>query len=94
MIAERATTLGGLAQGTVRMSAANSQLAECELDVTDSLPTVEALAERYAALARSTRQAIESTDGLDDADTADLFTEVSRGLDKALWFLEAHLQTQ
>ena len=94
MIAERATTLGGLAQGTVRMSAANSQLAECELDVTDSLPTVEALAERYAALARSTRQAIESADGLDDADTADLFTEVSRGLDKALWFLEAHLQTQ
>jgi starvation-inducible DNA-binding protein len=93
-VAERATALGGLALGTVRMSAANSQLAECELDVTDSLPTVEALAERYAALARSTRQAIESADGLDDADTADLFTEVSRGLDKALWFLEAHLQTQ
>jgi starvation-inducible DNA-binding protein len=94
MIAERATSLGGLALGTVRMSAANSQLAECELDVTDSLPTVEALAERYAALARSTRQAIESAEGLGDADTADLFTEVSRGIDKALWFLEAHLQTQ
>jgi starvation-inducible DNA-binding protein len=94
MIAERATTLGGLAQGTVRMSAANSQLAECELDVTDSLPTVEALAERYAALASSTRRAIESAEGQSDADTADLFTEVSRGLDKALWFLEAHLQTQ
>jgi len=28
-----------------------------------------------------------------DADTADLFTEVSRGLDKSLWFLEAHLQS-
>jgi starvation-inducible DNA-binding protein len=54
MIAERATTLGGLAQGTARMSAANSQLAECDLDITDSLPTVEALAERYAALASST----------------------------------------
>ena len=94
LIAERATALGGLAQGTVRMSAANSQLAECELGVTDSLPTVEALAERYAALAGSTRQAIESAEGQDDADTADLLTEVSRGLDKALWFLEAHLQTQ
>jgi starvation-inducible DNA-binding protein len=94
MIAERATALGGLAQGTVRMSAANSHLAECDLDVTDSLPTVEALADRYAALARSTRQAIESADGLEDADTADLFTEVSRSLDKALWFLEAHLQSQ
>jgi starvation-inducible DNA-binding protein len=93
-IAERATALGGLAQGTVRMSAAKSQLPECELEVTDSLPTVEALAERHAELARSTRQSIESAEGLGDADTADLFTEVSRGLDKALWFLEAHLQTQ
>jgi starvation-inducible DNA-binding protein len=94
LIAERATALGGLAQGTVRMSAANSQLAECELDVTDSLATVEELAERYAMLAASTRQAIESAEGQGDANTADLFTEVSRGLDKALWFLEAHLQTQ
>jgi starvation-inducible DNA-binding protein len=94
LIAERATALGGLALGTVRMSAANSQLAECELDITDSLPTVEAVAERYAALAASTRQAIESAEDQSDADTVDLFTEVSRGLDKALWFLEAHLQTQ
>jgi starvation-inducible DNA-binding protein len=60
--------------------------------VTDSLPTVEALAERYAALAASTRKAIEAADSQGDADTTDLFTEVSRGLDKALWFLEAHLQ--
>jgi starvation-inducible DNA-binding protein len=94
MIAERATALGGLARGTVRMSAANSRLAESELKVTDSLPTVEALAERYAALASSSRQAIDSAEAQSDADTADLFTEVSRGLDKALWFLEAHLQTQ
>lgn len=94
MIAERATALGGLARGTVRMSAATSRLDESELKVTDSLPTVEALAERYAALASSSRQAIDSAEAQSDADTADLFTEVSRGLDKALWFLEAHLQTQ
>jgi starvation-inducible DNA-binding protein len=92
LIAERATALGGLAQGTVRLSAANSQLAEFPPEVTDSLPTVEALAERYAALAASTRRGIETANGQGDADTADLFTEVSRGLDKALWFLEAHLQ--
>ena len=93
-IAERATALGGLALGTMRMSAANSQLPELELYVTDSLPMVEALAERYAALAGGMKQAIESADGQGDADTADLFTEVSRGLDKALWFLEAHLQSK
>jgi starvation-inducible DNA-binding protein len=92
VIAERATALGGLALGTARLSAANSQLTELPVEVTDSMPTVEALAERYAALARTTRQAIEAADSQGDADTADLFTEVSRGLDKALWFLEAHLQ--
>ena len=92
LIAERATALGGQAQGTVRLSAANSQLVEFPPEVTDSLPTVEALAERYAALAASTRRAIEAANGQGDADTADLFTGVSRGLDKALWFQEAHLQ--
>ena len=92
LIAERATALGGLAQGTVRLSAANSRLAEYPSDVTDSMATVEALAERYAALGAGTRQAIEAAHNQGDLDTADLFTEVSRGLDKALWFLEAHLQ--
>jgi starvation-inducible DNA-binding protein len=94
LTAERATALGGLARGTVRMSAAKSQLPECDLDITDSLPTVEALADRFAALAASTRRAIEAAEHEGDADTADLFTEISRGLDKSLWFLEAHLQSQ
>lgn len=92
-IAERATALGGLALGTVRMAAASSRLPECDLEVTDSLPTVTALADRYAALAANMRRAIELAEGQSDAGTADLFTEVSRGLDKALWFLEAHLQS-
>ncbi len=87
LIAERATALGGLARGTVRHAAADSRLAEFPPDVTGSMPTVEALAERYAALGADTRQAIEIAAGRGDADTADLFTEVSRGLDKALWFL-------
>lgn len=92
LIAERATALGGLAQGTVRLSAAHSRLSEFPTELTNGLSTVEALAERYAALAAYTRRAIESADDQGDADTADVFTEVSRGLDKALWFLEAHLQ--
>jgi starvation-inducible DNA-binding protein len=94
LIAERATALGGKALGTVRMSAANSRLPECDLDVTNSLPTVEAVADRYAALTASARRGIDSAESHCDAATADLLTEVSRGLDKSLWFLEAHLQTQ
>jgi starvation-inducible DNA-binding protein len=92
MIAERATALGGLAMGTVRLVAANSKLSELPLEATEGLSVVDALAARFAALAASTRKAIETANNQGDADTGDLFTEVSRDLDKSLWFLEAHLQ--
>ncbi len=92
-LAERATALGGLAQGTARMAAAQSKLPEYEADGTDSLHAVEGLADRYAALATSTRHAIDAADEKGDKGTADLFTEISRELDKSLWFLEAHLQS-
>ena len=93
LIAERVTALGGTATGTVRMSAAASRLNEYPLDVSRGLSSVEALVAAYAALTETTREAIESAERAGDADTADLFTEVSRGLDKSLWFLEAHLQS-
>lgn len=91
-IAERATALGGTVTGTVRMAAAASRLAEYPLDAVDGMEHVEHLAERFAALAAYTRSAIDEAESLGDADTMDLFTEVSRALDKSLWFLEAHLQ--
>lgn len=92
MIAERATALGGLALGTARMAAAASRLPEYPNDAFESMDTVRALAERYASLAASTRKAIDIAAERGDADTADMFTEISRALDKWLWFLEAHLQ--
>jgi starvation-inducible DNA-binding protein len=91
-IAERATALGGTAQGTARQSAAVSRLPEYPPDATTGAQHVEALAVRYAALAATCRSAIDAASELRDADTADLFTEISRGLDKSLWFLESHLQ--
>ena len=91
-VAERATQLGGLAMGTVRMAAAASQVDEYPGDTTDSLAVVDAMAARYAEVAASTRAAIDEASEAEDQSTADLFTQVSRGLDKALWFLEAHLQ--
>jgi starvation-inducible DNA-binding protein len=91
-IAERATALGGVAIGTARAAAKVSRLAEFPLEGVHGKAAVEALVERYAALAASTRKAIETASSLGDADTSDLFTGVSRGLDKSLWFLEAHLQ--
>lgn len=91
-IAERATALGGYATGTVRMAAGASRLPEYPTDAIADMDHVRALIERYAALAASTRRAIEIADEAGDKDTADLFTQVSRDLDKWLWFLEAHVQ--
>lgn len=93
MIAERVTALGGLALGTARIAASESILPEYPLDILDGKAHVVALADRYAPYAKLVRDAIDETDDLGDADTADLFTEVSRAIDKRLWFLEAHLQT-
>jgi starvation-inducible DNA-binding protein len=92
MIAERATALGGYATGTARMSAANSSLPEYPTSATLGKDHLGALVARFAAFGESTRKAIDTSGDLGDLDTADLFTEVSREIDKNLWFLEAHLQ--
>jgi starvation-inducible DNA-binding protein len=92
LCAERVTALGGFATGTVRMAAAGSTLPEFPSNITDSMDYVRAVAARLAAFTNSAREAIDATDKLGDANTADLFTEISRCADKYLYFLEAHLQ--
>ncbi len=92
LIAERATALGGKAQGTARMAVASSRLPELPDDIDEGMAYVQALVERYGLYAATTRAAIDQADDAGDQDTADLFTEVSRAVDKDLWFLEAHCQ--
>lgn len=91
-LAERVTALGGVALGTARAVATKSRLPEIALTGLPGTEALKALVERYALLGASTRKAIETAGSLGDADTSDLFTGISRGLDKSLWFLEAHLQ--
>ena len=91
-IAERATALGGLALGTVRMVADASTLDEYPVDATGGKATLEAVADRLATYGEAVRMAIDRADDLGDQDTVDLFTEISRSIDKSLWFVEAHLQ--
>jgi len=91
-IAERATALGGLALGTARMAAEATTLEEYPVDAVGGMETVRMVADRLGAYASAVREAISRSEALDDADTADLFTEVSRAIDKHLWFVEAHLQ--
>jgi len=92
MIAERIVQLGGIAEGTVRVSAGRSRLDEYPLAIADGAAHVEAVARALSTFGREVRMTIDETDKLGDADTADLFTEISRGIDKWLWFVEAHSQ--
>jgi len=91
MVAERVTALGGTALGTARIAAKESILPEYPLNAVDGVEHITALAERFAVYAKHVREAIDQTDDWGDADTADLYTEISRTIDKRLWFLEAHL---
>jgi starvation-inducible DNA-binding protein len=91
-IAERVTAIGGYATGTVRMAAANSQVPELATSIDSGIDYVQALVERYAIHANAVRAAIDKADKAGDVDTADLLTQISRELDKDLWFLQAHLQ--
>lgn len=89
-VAERVTSLGGFARGTVRMDAGASRIKELP-QVTDAVALLAALADRYASVGARIREAIEEADDADDVGTEDLLTGIVRTLDKGLWFLEAHL---
>src|ERR1700757_2071042 len=81
LIAERAVQLGGTAEGTARMAAKRSALSEYPNAVVGR-SHVEALSSALAASGKPTRKGINQADELGDADTADIFTEISRGTDK------------
>jgi starvation-inducible DNA-binding protein len=91
-IAERITSLGGTAEGTVAVAAKRSKLKNYPLSITAGKDHLFYLSTQVAQFGKAARAAIDDTDKLGDADTADLFTAISRDLDKYLWFLEAHLQ--
>ncbi len=94
LIAERIVQLGGIAQGTVRVAAKKSSLPEYPLDITSGKKHVAELAHAIAFYGELIRKAIDTSTQLKDADTADIFTEVSRGSDMNLWFVEAHEQSE
>ena len=93
-LAERAVQLGGIAEGTARMAAKRSTLTEYPANTVDGRSHVDALSSVLATFGKSVRKAIDQANEIEDLDTADLFTEISRGTDKWLWFVEAHLQAE
>lgn len=91
MVAERVTALAAVALGTVKIAATNSILEDYPITAVTGKEHLTALADRYAAYGAHLRKAIDLAENLGDADTADLYTEISRTIDKRLWFIESHL---
>jgi starvation-inducible DNA-binding protein len=94
LLAERVVQLGGIAEGTARSVAARSTLRDYPLNLSSGKEHVEALSDALAQFGRTARIGIEEMNELEDADSADILTEISRGTDKWLWFVEAHLQAE
>jgi starvation-inducible DNA-binding protein len=91
-LAERVTTLGGVAHGTVRMAAEASSLQEYPIDLVRGDDHVAQVRERLGEYLRANREAIGRAEDLGDPVTADLLTEIGRTLELKLYFVESHLQ--
>jgi starvation-inducible DNA-binding protein len=93
-MAERIVQLGGMAEGTVHAVARRSSVDEYLLVITDGNNShIAALTATLAAFSKQARYASEQATELKDADTADIFTEIARGIDKWLWLVETSQQS-
>lgn len=92
LLAERATALGGVALGSIRQASSATSLPELDIEDADEVPLLESLIERFGAHGGSLRASIEDADARHDRATSDLFSQLVRDADKALYFLESHLQ--
>lgn len=90
LIAERAVMLGAQVHGTVRAVAQTTSLEEYPKDISLDQDHVKALADRLGAFGKLVRDAIDDTADIGDADTADMFTEISRAIDMQTWMVETH----
>lgn len=89
VMAERATALGGVAQGTARLVSKNSHVTEYDLGAVTAQEHVEALAERMSLYGRDLHEAAITASRLGDLATEDIFIEQLRALDMDTWFLDA-----
>lgn len=90
MLAERAGALGGTAHGTLQTAAKETFLKPYKLGIASEKEHIDAISSALALFGGSVRDAISKSDDIDDPTTADLFTQISRGVDQQLWFIESH----
>ncbi len=90
LLAERAAGLGGTAEGTVQVAGDKSYLVPYPLGIADEAKHLFAVSAALAAFGQQIREAAGQSATQGDTTTADLFTEISRGIDQQLWFVESH----
>lgn len=90
LMAERAVILGGFAKGTIEVVSDKAEIEAYPVEISDLEDHVQALKERFMVLGGAVREAAETAEDAGDDDTADLFTEVSRTVDKDAWFIGAN----
>jgi starvation-inducible DNA-binding protein len=90
-IAQRVGGLGGAAQCTILVAAGRSFLAPYKHGVADKWSHVFAVSGSLTAFGQSALEAIGEATTFGDADTAYLFTEISRDVEKQLCFVESHI---
>ncbi len=90
-IAERSAWLGGVVRGTVREAAARSSLPEYPLSALSCAEHVEAMSTALAIFGGFTRGAIRSAQDLGDPVTADVYLQITRGVDEWLGKVEARV---
>jgi starvation-inducible DNA-binding protein len=91
LLAERVVQLGGSADGTAYVVTRRTSLDRYPLEIADGNGHIEALATVLASYGKHVRYAIGQATELIDADSAALFTDISRDSDAWLWLVEAHL---
>lgn len=92
IVAERVTSLGGTALGTIQSAVEHSILRVYPLDIFSAKDHLENLSHNFALLGELSRKNIQDAEKLHDIATGDLYIALTRFCDKSLWFLEAHLQ--
>lgn len=92
LLAERVIALGHVADGRIQTTAASTRLYEYPLEARGGETHLKALTASLAEFGKQVRADITAATECGDADTADLFTQISRETDRQLWFVEAHLQ--
>ena len=91
-LAERIVQFGGVAEGTARAVTDRTSLDGYRLAAADGKGHIDALSATLTDFGRHLRYASEQAAELQEADTADLFTQIARGIDKWLWFVKTSQQ--